>query len=149
MNSPDPRSVSFSVEGVSGTVRPLRTGRDKLYRGIVLSKLYSALRSRGGEEAELIGYRACETFATLCVCAQDVTGFAFPSISSNEQQIAEAFAAWLDLPAAAYDALFDAHDAANAPTNDPDLLPPSMVPDEKKRKLAKSAQTTAASGMQG
>jgi hypothetical protein len=145
----DPRAVSFAVAGVSGTVRPLRTGRDAINRAIYHDKLERGLQRRGGDDAEYVGRRVTNTFSGLCASASGVTGFILPSLADSEERIAELFIAWIDMDYPVYDACGEAFIAANAPTNDPDLLPPSMMPEEKKAKSLKSEAVTASTGTQG
>jgi hypothetical protein len=145
----DPRAVSFAVAGVSGTVRPLRTGRDAINRAIYHDKLERGLQRRGGDDAEYVGRRVTNTFSGLCASASGVTGFILPSLADSEERVAELFIAWIDMDYPVYDACGEAFIAANAPTNDPDLLPPSMLPEEKKAKSLKSEAVTASTGTQG
>jgi hypothetical protein len=144
----DPRAVSFAAAGVSGTVRPLRTGRDAMNRAIYQNKLDRGLQRRGGDEAEYAGRRITNTFSGLCASAT-VTGFALPSLSDSEERVSELFLAWIDMDYSVYDACSDAFSAANAPTNDPDLLPPDQLTDEKKVLPLTSEASTGSGGTHG
>jgi hypothetical protein len=143
----NPRAVAFDAGGVSGTIRPVQTGRDAMFRSVILRKLYQGLLARGDEWRELVGTRIAQIFGSYCICASGVTGFTFPAVSASVADITDAFIAWLDLDIACYDGMVDAFDKVNAPTNDPALVPPDQLTDEKKENSATPAPDTGEAGM--
>jgi hypothetical protein len=132
MSNADPRSVSFSVEGVSGTVRPLRTTRDTMFRSLVLRKVTAGLEARGGEWAEIADRGIVEEYAQAVIVSTDVTGCPLPPIASSPAEHADGFERWLDLEPAQMAAWLEAMASADAPANAPELVPPVKLSGEKK-----------------
>ncbi len=142
----DARAVQFEADGVSGTVRPISSGFDVMRVRIVARKLADGLARADAEWQEFAGLRVTETFATLCVTAEGVSGFVLPSASASADAIAAGFMAWLCMDSSVYRASADAVEAANAPTNAEAFLPPDMLTDEKKERSQPSAKNTSAVG---
>lgn len=132
MSSADPRSVSFNVGGVAGTVRPLRTTRDVMFRSLVLRKVTEGLTTRGGEWAEIVDRAIVEEYAQAVIVSSGMTGVTLPPISASPAEHAAGFEAWIELEPEAMRAWLEAMATADAPANDAALVPPSKLSGEKK-----------------
>ncbi len=133
----DPRAVGFDGAGASGVMRPLRSGHDDLRWRIIQRRLNEGLAEMGGEWAVYAGYKVSESYAKMCVCAEACEGIAFPSMTDTPRHIAGEFADWLQRDESVFSATMLALDQANAPLNDPALVPPSALSDEKKQRSPK------------
>ena len=142
MNS-DNRNVSFEAGGVSATVRPLLTTRDSMFEGLVERKLIKGLTDRGGEWAEITDRNITSEYARAVLSTVESEGFSVPAISATAEQHAAAFEAWVSLPSSVVGAWLIAMKQANEPVNDPDLVPPALLTDEKKDTPLTSEPPTA------
>ncbi len=142
----DPEAIAFAAGSISGAVRPMRTGRDTMFRGLVFRKVVSGLRARGGEWAEVADRSIVNYYADAALMTVELSGFIMPPISATDAEHAAAFDAWVGLLTPELGAWIGAIDRVNAPTNDPALLPPTMLTDEKKVDTPTSESSIEASG---
>ncbi len=140
----DARSVTFEVEGVSATVRPLRTGADSMFRGLVFRKVSAGLKARGDEWAEIADRSIVALYADAVIMSICKAGHVLPEISATADEHADGFEAWVNQPETVLDAWIRAIGKASAPVNDPALVPPALLSDDEKKSTPNEGQQSSA-----
>lgn len=99
--------------------------RERLARGKVLARLGAV----GGDELQT----GRQLFARL-VAVSSVSGMPFPTADASAEELQAAFHAWLELDGDLLDTWLLEMELANAPVNEPELLPPASDEEKKSRK---------------
>lgn len=133
------RTISVTAGDVSFTVRPRRTGADAIFSGLVLRKLTQGLQERGGEWAEITDRAICEVYANAVVQTVESKGHTLPVIGASAAEHADGFERWITQDNDVLLQWIAAVQRANEPANDPALVPPAKLTDEKKASMPSDA----------
>jgi hypothetical protein len=109
---------TFTHGSITVTVRRAKV-RERLAVSVVHSKL---------EEVPFFERH----FFARALTQSTVTGMQWATPADNAATLRAVFDAWMELDGDVWDAWQDALTGVDAPPNDPDLLPPQLIPEEKK-----------------
>ena len=133
------RNINVTAGDVSFTVRPRRTGADAIFSGLVFRKLLQGLQARGGEWAEITDRAICDVYANAVGQTVSAVGHVLPGVGASAAEHADGFERWITQDNDVLLQWIAAVQRANEPANDPALIPPAKLTDEKKASIPSDA----------